>query len=92
MDFLLARAKGEVPTGAKFMREYILQHPLYKKDSKISPMVQKELIQQVIKLNHDDHNICPLPDCDCEKQTDLSEDDCQEMLGALLENERKQKL
>lgn len=36
LDFLMARAKGEVPTGAKFIREYILNHPLYKNDSKIS--------------------------------------------------------
>jgi glutamate--cysteine ligase catalytic subunit len=30
MNFLLARAKGEVPTGAKFIREFVLNHPAYK--------------------------------------------------------------
>ena len=29
IDFLMARAKGEVPTGARFIREYVLKHPLY---------------------------------------------------------------
>lgn len=30
LEFLEARSKGEVPTGAKFIREYVLKHPLYK--------------------------------------------------------------
>jgi hypothetical protein len=30
LDFLMARAKGEVPTGANFIRQYITKHPLYK--------------------------------------------------------------
>jgi len=32
----MARAKGEIPTGARFIRDYIAQHPLYKKDSIIT--------------------------------------------------------
>lgn len=39
LEFLEARSKGEVPTGAKFIREYVLNHPLYKKDSIISPQL-----------------------------------------------------
>jgi glutamate--cysteine ligase catalytic subunit len=37
INFIVARSKGEVPTGARFIRDYILKHPFYKKDSKISP-------------------------------------------------------
>jgi len=44
IDFLSARAKGEVPTGARFIREYVLDHPLYKNDSKISSCLQCNLI------------------------------------------------
>lgn len=36
MEFLLSRARGEIPTGAKFIRDYIQQHPLYKRNSKLS--------------------------------------------------------
>ena len=53
LDFLLARAKGEVPTGARFIREYVLKHPLYKKDSIISKCLQCYLINQIMNLNSD---------------------------------------
>lgn len=58
LDFLMARAKGEVPTGAKFIREYIVNHPLYKNDSKISKCLQCCLINQITNLNKDQSNIC----------------------------------
>jgi len=37
LSFLLARAKGDVPTGAKFLRDYIQQSPFYMQNSKLSP-------------------------------------------------------
>jgi len=80
IDFLLARAKGDVPTGAKFIREYILQHPLYKNDSKLSPCLMSALVQQIIKLNHDDgENLSmdgPHQDtCECEQVTEESKEE-----------------
>ena len=44
LDFLVARSKGEVPTGAKFIREYVLNHCHYKKDSKVCSCIQACLI------------------------------------------------
>jgi glutamate--cysteine ligase catalytic subunit len=29
-NFLLARSKGEVPTGARFIRDFVLNHSAYK--------------------------------------------------------------
>ena len=37
LDFLAARAKGDIPTGAKFIREVIAKSEFYNHDSKISP-------------------------------------------------------
>jgi len=36
LDFLLARAEGKVPTGAKFIRDFISKCPTYEHDSKLS--------------------------------------------------------
>ena len=30
LSFLSARAKGEVPTGARFIRDFVESHPSYK--------------------------------------------------------------
>ena len=35
-DFLVRRAKGELMTGAAFIREIVLNHPTYKKDSVVN--------------------------------------------------------
>ena len=78
LDFLMARAKGEVPTGAKFIREYILNHPLYNQDSQLTPCVQYALINTIMKLGCGEHQQC----CHCEQDTNsdsVREDDqCQE--------------
>ena len=37
LDFLIARAKGTIPTGAKFIRDIIVNSELYKQDSIIPP-------------------------------------------------------
>lgn len=55
IDFLVARAKGEVPTGAKYIREYVHNHCHYKKDSKVCSCIQACLIDQIIHLNKDKH-------------------------------------
>jgi hypothetical protein len=54
LDFLLARAKGLIPTGARFIRDYIRQSPLYKRDSKLSSCMLSMLIKQVIVLNSEE--------------------------------------
>ena len=35
-DYIIKRASGERPTPAKWMRDFVLNHPLYKKDSVVS--------------------------------------------------------
>jgi hypothetical protein len=72
-NFLRARACGDVPTGARFIREYIRQHPLYKKDSKLTPCLSKLLTLQIIKLNSEIEEECcgyseKETDTDSEKQ------------------------
>lgn len=41
--FIIARANGEVPTGANFIRNYIVNHPLYKHDSIVSSSLASNL-------------------------------------------------
>ena len=65
LEFLDARSKGAVPTGAKFIREFVLNHPLYKKDSIISPCLSRNIIMQILNLNKDQEEA----PCDCEKAT-----------------------
>ena len=48
--FLLKRAKGEIPTGARFMRDFVLRHPEYKKDSVVSPNIAYDLMEVVDSL------------------------------------------
>ena len=80
LDFLAARSKGEVPTGAKFIRQYVLQHPLYRKDSIISPCLNFNLICQIIKLNQDH---VPMNCCACETKTNSQScDSCEEKMKA----------
>ena len=85
LEFLEARSKGEVPTGAKFIREYILQHPLYKKDSVVSACLQTNLVRQIMNLYKD-----PVPaPCDCEKLTGSNSCDsqcCDELLNVFDKN------
>ena len=63
VDFIVARSKGEVPTGARFIRDFVRKHPFYKKDSKISPCLSQMLTVQIIKLNQD------IQGCKCEEDT-----------------------
>lgn len=62
-----------MPTGATFIRQFILKHNLYKQDSIVSKELYHELHKLIMKLNQDD-----VP-CDCEKDTnsDSFGNDCQ---------------
>jgi len=33
LSFLSKRARGQIPSGAKFIRNFVLNHPLYNNDS-----------------------------------------------------------
>ena len=52
LSFTLARAKGEVMTGASYIRELVLNHPEYKKDSLVTPRMAYDLISNIIGLGN----------------------------------------
>lgn len=45
LELIRKRACGDLPTGARFMREFIRNHPDYRKDSLITPDIAKDLVQ-----------------------------------------------
>lgn len=51
-DFLCARARGDVPTGARFIRDLVDMAPTYNHDSIISLCTITLLTQEIIRLNH----------------------------------------
>ena len=51
LEFISARTKGQVPTGAKFIRQFIMKHELYNQDSIVSQELYQELHKEIMKLN-----------------------------------------
>lgn len=51
MDFLLERAKGNVMTGARYQRNFVLNHPDYNKDSIITPTIAYDLFNHLSQMN-----------------------------------------
>jgi len=51
MRFLSDRAMGTVPSGATFIREYIMNHPEYLRDSKMSESMGFDLLKMMSTLN-----------------------------------------
>lgn len=49
------RASGKLPTAAKFIRNYILNHPNYKQDSKVTQEISYTLLQLCLRLTHLDN-------------------------------------
>ena len=45
LNFIRKRASGEIPTGAKYLRNLVLNHPDYRKDSLITPSIAADIIQ-----------------------------------------------
>ena len=51
LTFLAKRARGEVPTGARFLRDYVTNHPDYKQDSFLTPQMQYDLLKMLDTLD-----------------------------------------
>lgn len=51
LEFLSDRARGEVPTGATFIRDFVMNHPDYKHDSQISEQTSFDLMKMMAGLN-----------------------------------------
>jgi glutamate--cysteine ligase catalytic subunit len=57
LDFLLARAKGEIKTDAKFIRDFIASHPTYEKDSYVRDETMFDLLRTIDSMSRDDSNL-----------------------------------
>merc|ERR1711971_178302 len=44
------RASGEIPTTAKWMRNFVLEHPDYKKDSVVTETINYDLLKECVKI------------------------------------------
>ena len=61
IQFLAMRAKGEIKTGARFIRDFVYNHPKYMQDSQLNDEICWDLIKVLSKIN----------DEDCEARLDL---------------------
>ena len=61
LSFLVKRARGEINTGAKFLRDFITNHDKYEKDSKLNDDICFDLLKVLSSIN----------DPDCEHRKDL---------------------
>lgn len=51
IEFLLARAKGELLTMASFIRNFVMKHPDYKKDSIVSQKINNDLCERLCYMS-----------------------------------------
>ena len=49
-NFLRLKSSGELTTNAKFIRQFVLNHPDYKKDSIVSEQINYDLFCQIDKI------------------------------------------
>jgi len=47
LNFLSDRAKGAVPTGATFIRQFVYSHPAYNKDSQLNQEINYDLLKMM---------------------------------------------
>lgn len=50
LDFINKRATGEILTGASWMRQFVLSHPLYKQDSIVSDEIAYDMIYRLVQV------------------------------------------
>jgi len=55
LDFLMGRAKGEVKTDAKFIRDFIQNHEKYEKNSYVCDVVMRDLLKMIDTMSRDDY-------------------------------------
>ena len=54
LEFLSRRARGQIPTGAKFIRDFVLSHPSYKHDSIVTNDIAFDLVSMIDSLEAGD--------------------------------------
>jgi hypothetical protein len=52
IDIVVQRARGNLPTPARWMRDFVHKHPAYEHDSKVSDEMQKDLIEEIVAISH----------------------------------------
>lgn len=50
-DLLVKRAKGQLKTGARFLRDFVLSHPAYQKDSVVTDEIGYDLVKEAYELS-----------------------------------------
>lgn len=61
LKLISGRASGKIPTIARFLRNFVLNHPDYKQDSKVSERINYDLVQATVAItNLDFKNHGPL--------------------------------
>lgn len=50
LDLIRRRASGELWTAARWIREFVAQHPEYKRDSAVGEGITKDLVEAVIRV------------------------------------------
>jgi len=55
MNFLAARCQGKIPSGAHFLRKFVLEHPKYQQDSVVSDEIIYDMCQMCVGLNSPDN-------------------------------------
>jgi len=58
VNFLIERSKGIIPTGASWIREKVLKHPKYNKDSIVSQQISYDLIKMIANLDNPESSEC----------------------------------
>lgn len=48
----MARAKGEVKTGARLIRDFVMAHPEYKNDSIVPNSISFDLVKAIINYSN----------------------------------------
>ena len=51
LEFVSKRAKGEIPTNARWMRRYVMEHPEYKQDSVVSKEIVLGLLNEIDRMH-----------------------------------------
>lgn len=54
MTFLAARCQGKIPSGAHFLRSFVLQHPKYQQDSEVSDEIIYDMCKMALTLEDTD--------------------------------------
>lgn len=52
LKLISGRASGKIPTVARFLRNFVLKHPDYKQDSKVSERINYDLVQASVAITN----------------------------------------